>query len=527
MRRDESVQRAPEQTRRARPSPPPLAFDGPTAAALPGLAEPPGKNVPGLAARLQVVAPPADSTAGEAVPAPPSTLSSAPIPSTSLQQNSQIKPILKTPIKFGDRTTSDVVVRLRTLEGRDNWFYCHSEILIKKSKYFADRLSDDWPTCQILDSRYCVEVYCEELDFDSHVVALRLLYVIEPQTWYGVRNTLGILQVAVRFGCYQLARDCIDYLESVPWEEADEEEVLRVIPHLGSQYEEILARLHPVNPDSVLEIFISTIRFATSSPPPSMRDLKSSAQDQLEYMLTEDDDAPLLTLDNQDIKLEVKNCVKDLLSRFNCHLESLLCIPQGTVPVISMEHELQSFLSDISWICQILIKMEMMKHLTHYWLEASSRIVEVTEKVGADVDISDSRSKVIEVTSKVLDSVGFGQVIVPTTTRLSLVNVWLPFVQRTRPLLEQQANSDSEEGSSLKIDSEIWLGLESAFVSILLTLPSANQAEILEEWLRSEYVRYPDLTEAFEAWCYRSKVAKRRFALLGGVSNWTRSQVPP
>ena len=27
---------------------------------------------------------------------------------------------------------------------------------------------------------------------------------------------------------------------------------------------------------------------------------------------------------------------------------------------------------------------------------------------------------------------------------------------------------------------------------------------------------YPDLTEAFEVWCYRSKVAKRRLGLLGG-----------
>ncbi|XP_065042760.1 BTB/POZ domain-containing protein At3g05675-like isoform X1 [Musa acuminata AAA Group] len=440
------------------------------------------------------------------------------------QVSLKIKRTPKTPNSFGDRTTSDVVVRLRTHEGRDNWFYCHSEILIEKSKYFAERLSDDWPTCQILDSRYCVEVYCEELEFDFHVIAFRLLYVTEPQTRYGVRNTLGIFQVAVRLGCHQLAHDCIDYLESVPWEETEEEEMLRIIPHLGSQYEEILARLQPVNPISVVGVFISTIRFATSSPSTSLRDLKSSAQDQLEYMLTEDDDAPLLTLDNEDIKIEVKNCIRDLLSRFNYHIESLLNASQDMVSEMTMVCDMHSFLSDISWVCQILTKMEMMKHLVHYWLEASLNIVRVTEKLNQDDHMPETRLKVIEVTSKVLDAVGFGHVIVATAMRLGLVNVWLPFVQRTRPLLEQ-ANSDSEGGSSLQIDSEIWQGLESAFISILLTLPSVSQAEILAGWLRSEHARYPDLTEAFEAWCYRSKIAKRRLALSDGISNRTSSQV--
>ena len=65
--------------------------------------------------------------------------------------------------------------------------------------------------------------------------------------------------------------------------------------------------------------------------------------------------------------------------------------------------------------------------------------------------------------------------------------------------------------------AEVWQGLESAIVSIVLTLPSNSQAEILSEWLQSKHVRYPDLTEAFEAWCYRSKVAKRRLSFLSNI----------
>ncbi|KAF3547008.1 hypothetical protein DY000_02003664, partial [Brassica cretica] len=82
------------------------------------------------------------------------------------------------PYTFGDRFTSDIVVRLRNEEGRDDWIYCHSKILTEKSRYFADRLSDKWPTCKILDSRYCVEVICQESDYDHHINLLRLLYVV-------------------------------------------------------------------------------------------------------------------------------------------------------------------------------------------------------------------------------------------------------------------------------------------------------------------------------------------------------------
>ncbi|KAJ0954069.1 putative chromatin remodeling & transcription regulator BTB-POZ family [Helianthus annuus] len=132
---------------------------------------------------------------------------------------------------IGDRSTSDVVARLRTPDGRDEWIYCHSHILITKSKYFADRLSETWPTCQILDSRNCVEVYCEEHDFDHYITVLRLFYITNVSVTDicpGVKNTLGILQVAVNLGCPEIIAMCVDYLEASPWEEAEEEEILKL-----------------------------------------------------------------------------------------------------------------------------------------------------------------------------------------------------------------------------------------------------------------------------------------------------------
>lgn len=426
-------------------------------------------------------------------------------------QNSE----MQAPSKIGDRSTSDVVVRLRTQDSRDDWLYCHSHILIEKCKYFADRLSDNWPTCQIIDSRNCVEVYCQESDFDHHVNVLRLLYVATDgllnDMWHGVRNALGILQVAVDLGCPQIVTACVSYLEAVPWEEGEEEEIIRIIPNMGAEAEPILARLQPVNPSAILGIFLSAIRFATSSPSSSMADLKSSAQEQLEYMITEDDDAPILTADDE-IKSEVKQCVKRLFSRFNNILEALLSEHEESISEEEKMQLFQSHLLDLSWACQILSKMEIMREFVSSWVDASDKIIKATEQSSRTTEIVEIKLKVIEVAAKVLEAIGYGTVILPTAKRLHLVKSWLPFARVTRPLIDS-ATTDDEGTMTFKPDGELWQSLESTFVSMILALPSGDQTEILTEWLENQHIHYPDLTEAFEVWCFRSKVAKRRLGL--------------
>ncbi|XVF55865.1 hypothetical protein PTKIN_Ptkin06aG0070600 [Pterospermum kingtungense] len=432
---------------------------------------------------------------------------------------------MEAPSRIGDRSTSDVVVRLRTLEGRDEWIYCHSNILVEKSKYFADRLSESWPTCQILDSRNCVEVYCQESDFDHHVNVLRLLYVVidgsVDDLWNGVKNALGILQVSIELGCPQIVTACVNYLEAVPWEESEEEEILRIIPGKGSEVEPILARLRPVNPSAIRGIFISTLQFATSSPPSLMNDLKTSAQEQLEYMVTEDDDSPLL-IACDDIKSEVKDCVRRLFSRFNNLLEAFLCEPIESVDEAGKMKSFHSYLADLSWACQLLTKLEIMREFVNSWVDASGKIVKVMQS-SATVETIETKLKVVEVAAKILESIGYGTVILPTAKRLHMVKIWLPFVRVAKPLIDSVMTND-EESLAFKIDGELWQSLESTFVSIILALPSTDQAEILTEWLGNEHVNYPDLTEAFEVWCYRSKVAKRRLALLGGGHCMTSTQ---
>ncbi|KAM7465942.1 hypothetical protein LguiB_013504 [Lonicera macranthoides] len=156
-----------------------------------------------------------------------------------------------------------------------------------------------------------------------------------------------------------------------------------------------------------------------------------------------------------------------------------------------------------------------MKDAVKGWIEASEKMLKVVEKMSEKGETTKTRSKVIEVTVKVLEEIGDGMVILPTVERICKVNVWLPFARCCMPLIDRSITNDDdgydekedEEGPIEKMEGGVWQTLELAFVSIILTLPSMDQAEILTGWLRKDYIRYPNLTEEFVVWFYRSKVA--------------------
>ncbi|KAH6832376.1 BTB/POZ domain-containing protein [Perilla frutescens var. hirtella] len=288
-----------------------------------------------------------------------------------------------------------------------------------------------------------------------------------------VKNALSILLVAVELKCLR------------------EVEILRVIRGMGSGAE-------PVEPLAVVKIFISAIQFATSSPPSSVNDLKVSAQQQVEYVLNEDDDAPLLVAVDE-IRMEAKQCVNRLLARFGNLVESLV---SESIAEAGKIESLEVYLNDLSWASEIVTKLETSSDFVLAWVDTSVNIVKVACPENSSPGM---QVKVLEVTAKVLEAIGYGSVILPTKKRVEMVKVWLPFVRVVKCSVDSGDNDPV-----LKPDGELWQSLESALVTMILTLPSAEQAEILREWLENKHIRYPDLTEAFEVWCYRSKVAKRR-----------------
>lgn len=406
--------------------------------------------------------------------------------------------------KFGDRSTSDVIICLRNKEGRPELFYTHSFILKNKSKFFAEKLSGS-------NSLSSIEIQCSDFDYDYHVDLLRYLYLSPDallDSWDSVKSAIGILQVSSTLLCEEITLSCVQYLEAVPWEDKEEEEILKVVSKLGPIAMPIMARIQPVDLVAAKNVFLSAVRFATSigGPcPPFGDELKSSAQEQVEFMLAEDEDTPLVTADNE-VKEEVKMGLSAMYLSFEKDLSALLYEPDLLSE--TSEKSIMQSLSDLEWICTILPKMDLMKDFVSSWAEISSSILRVVEDKKLESLMWGFKKKLIELTAKVLEAVGYGNVIIPAPSRVQLLRIWLPYIRKMKPLLDSVG--DEETGFPYKMDEDLCQSIEGTIVSFILALPSNDQADILADWMKAEQVRYPDLSEAFEIWCYRTKSAKRR-----------------
>ncbi|XP_019709425.1 BTB/POZ domain-containing protein At3g05675 isoform X2 [Elaeis guineensis] len=419
--------------------------------------------------------------------------------------------------KFGDQTTSDVTVRLRNRDGRPEWFHCHSFILTKRSKFFANWLCKH-PSDPRTESNNCIEVHCPGSESDHYVKLLKLIYLSEESvsdSWDSVKSALGVLQASMALQCETITKSCIQYLEAVPWDEKEEEEILEVVPTLGPEAMPILARMQPVNINATKSVFISAVRLATTienSFPPFTDELKSSAQEQVEYMLLEDEETPLIAVD-EDVKYEARAGLAKMFTTFEKGL-SLLPSEYDQSPEAAEQRVLQSLL-DLEWMCNILPKMEMMKDFVSGWACISDHVLATVPDEKYSSGLWAVKVKMMEVTGKALDAIGFGNVVLPALSRVQFLRTWLPYIRKLKPLLDSK--SADNEAFPYKMDSDLCQNIEGAINSLVLALPSSDQAEILMDWMqRDEQLKYPDLSEAFEVWCYRTKSAKRR--LLAGFN---------
>ncbi|XP_060195798.1 BTB/POZ domain-containing protein At3g05675 [Lycium barbarum] len=253
------------------------------------------------------------------------------------------------------------------------------------------------------------------------------------------------------------------------------------------------------------EVFLSAIRFATSTAdsfPQFEDDLRTSAQEQVEFMLEDDENIPLVMADDE-IKVETRILVSKIFSSFENELFSLILEPDFANE--EMEKKIMRSLSDLEWIHNTLLKMDLVKDFVSNWVNISSNLLKVIEDKRLDSIMWGLKIKLIEVTSKVLEAVGYGTVVLPAESRVELVKKWIPYIRKMKSLSDK-----TEAAFPYKMSEDLCQGVEGAIVSLVSALPSNDQAEILSDWISAEQVKYPDLSEAFEIWCYRTKSAKRR-----------------
>ncbi|KAL5190894.1 BTB/POZ domain-containing protein [Glycine soja] len=270
------------------------------------------------------------------------------------------------------------------------------------------------------------------------------------------------------------------------------------------------------------DIFVSAVRFAVSIEGPCFPfgdELRISAQEQIDYMLGEDGDTTIIMSDDE-VQSVVRMGFYNIIHSFEMDLSSLLL---GTTPELEGVYDrIMKRVSDLEWMCNVLPKMDLMKNFVSDWSAISSKILGIIEDKKLDHVMWGLKVKLIEVACKVLEAVGYGSVILPAPCRVQLLKTWFPYVRKMKPLLDSKAVE--ETGFPYKMDEDLCQAIEGAIVSLILTLPSNDQADILADWIKSREVGYPDLSEAFEVWCYRTKSAKRR--LVEGLDGQSDAAIP-
>ncbi|MCI26065.1 BTB/POZ domain-containing protein, partial [Trifolium medium] len=110
-------------------------------------------------------------------------------------------------------------------------------------------------------------------------------------------------------------------------------------------------RSKPVNLTATKDIFVSAVRFAVSIEVPCLPfgdELRISAQEQVDFMLVEDEDITIIVADDE-VKSVVRMGVYNIIHSFETDLSSLLFNP--TLEFEAVDNTIMRRVSDLEWMC--------------------------------------------------------------------------------------------------------------------------------------------------------------------------------
>ena len=162
----------------------------------------------------------------------------------------------------------------------------------------------------------------------------------------------------------------------------------------------LIDRMNEVDVSATKAIFVSAVRFATSieGPCPLLGDeLRTSAQEQVEYMLGEDKDIVMVMADDE-VKSVVRMGISKIFCSFEMDLSSLLLNSalESGIP----DNRILQRVSDLEWMCNVLAKMDLMKNFVSNWASISGKILGVVDNKKLDHVMWGLKVKLIEITGK-------------------------------------------------------------------------------------------------------------------------------
>ncbi|XP_040993461.1 BTB/POZ domain-containing protein At5g60050 [Juglans microcarpa x Juglans regia] len=376
-------------------------------------------------------------------------------------------------------------VRLSVV-GRDGFrvsMDVHKSVLAEKSRFFAEKLRRDRGVAHSVEISDCddVEVYVE---------AVVLMYCEDlKRRLMGeeVSKVLGLLKVSAAIMFDAGIVSCLEYLETVPWSEDEEE---KIISHLNELQlrdcgAEVLLRVssEPSTSTRSDDVFLRLLTGVLQAKDvKARREMKSL----ISRLLRED-------ATNFNDRLDVS---KDVLYHL-CHrcLSSLiLCLSEATCVDEKRDRgalmgEIAREADNMQWIVDILIEKKVGDEFVKLWADQKELAV-LHSKIPTIY-----RHEISRITAQLCIAIGRGHILVPKETRFSLLSTWL------EPLYE---DFGWMRRASRSVDKKL---VEDGLSQTILTLPLPQQQAILLNWFDrflSKGDDCPNIQRAFEVWWRRA-----------------------
>nr|PNR29420.1 hypothetical protein PHYPA_028113 [Physcomitrium patens] len=404
--------------------------------------------------------------------------------------------------RYGDEGTADVILMLRPLQGPPlPPLLLHSQAL-RRSEFFEARLSERW---SVMSQGQPLEITLDKcVNPSTYVRCLQLLYVpnrIKHTAFDDVQDALGILEVAAELLFHDCVGACMRYLEAVPWTVENETAIRECVASLHLQSSpDLAARLcapegamrKPV--DVMKDVLGELLALVTNGAPSKARDITER----------------VLLANVHPSASSAFGGVNELalLKEFQGNLGQLKSQLRKFANFFSWNaHQVTLACSALRWLIDELFSLQ----IADMSIKIFSEEQELAQLMVSRVYQNPFTETLFQILVRMLQALHKGEVIAPRSVRLALISTWLPII----------AKLGNDHNDNFGRTYEIRRNVELSFGAVVETLPMLDQEAVFKIWVGACLKcrkAWPDLSDAFDAWCSKLRAAQRESDLELGTA---------
>lgn len=337
----------------------------------------------------------------------------------------------------------------------------------------------------------------------THLTVLQLLYtddffatVVSPSV------AISILPVALKLLFEDLVKECVRFLEAVPWTGEEEEEILNLVPFLSAdESKELLARVSTSKIDSY-ERMLHNLLLSAKQNHPNVAPVKAFVARLLREFSSRESARRVL----EKAFLTSLKVVKESLEEYSSpdfrgdHNET------EAIQRLNLHTALTNG-KHLLWLIERMIELRVAEMAVKEWSEQASLSADLQRAFRDDAwrnIVPGLPNVVLKCTSKLASAVAAGTILVARQVRMKFVKDWLPVLivckDNTYPVLPSHRHV-------LHSSKTQYLELEETFLKIISTLPMDDAQELLQQCLSfstRDSEDCPHLITAFNTWFRRA-----------------------